>query len=203
MKISIGKAAGKLGVSRDTLRRWEKFGKITVERTTNGHRRYNLSSLLGASPRKEPFKKKTIAYARVSSHDQKGDLPRQIQVLESFCAANGWTCEVIEDLGSGLNYNKRGLRSLIRAICLNQVDRLVLTHKDRLLRFGAELIFSLCEQFGIEVVIINKTETTTFEDDLVQDVLEIITVFSARLYGARSRKNKKLLDALKEAAENL
>lgn len=75
--------------------------------------------------------------------------------------------------------------------------------KDRLLRFGSELIFSLCEQFGIEVVIINKTESSTFEDDLAQDVLEIITVFSARLYGARNHKNKKLLDALKEAAETL
>lgn len=203
MKTSIGKAAEELGVSRDTLRRWEKSGKITSERTAKGHRRYNLAVLLGASPRKDSSKKKTIAYARVSSHDQKEDLSRQIQVLESFCAANGWTYETIEDLGSGLNYNKRGLRNLIRFICLSQVDRLVLTHKDRLLRFGAELIFSLCEQFGIEVVIINKTEATTFEDDLVQDVLEIITVFSARLYGARSRKNKKLLDALKEAAEKL
>ncbi len=203
MKTSIGKAAEELGVSRDTLRRWEKSGKITSERTAKGHRRYNLAVLLGASPRKDSSKKKTIAYARVSSHDQKEDLSRQIQVLESFCAANGWTYETIEDLGSGLNYNKRGLRNLIRFICLSQVDRLVLTHKDRLLRFGAELIFSLCEQFGIEVVIINKTEASTFEDDLVQDVLEIITVFSARLYGARSRKNKKLLDALKEAAEKL
>jgi putative resolvase len=203
MKIGIGKAAEELGVSRDTLRRWEKSGKITVERTANGHRRYNLASLLGVSPRKESFKKKTLAYARVSSHDQKADLVRQVQVLESFCAASGWTYETIEDLGSGLNYSKKGLRNLIRAICLGQVDRLVLTHKDRLLRFGAELIFSLCEQLGIEVVIINKTEISTFEDDLVQDVLEIITVFSARLYGARSRKNKKLLDALKEAATAL
>jgi putative resolvase len=203
MKISIAKAAEELGVSRDTLRRWEKSGKITVERTAKGHRRYNLATLLGASPRRDQSKKKTLAYARVSSHDQKEDLSRQIQVLESFCAANGWTYEVIEDLGSGLNYNKRGLRNLIRSICLAQVDRLVLTHKDRLLRFGAELIFSLCEQFDIEVVIINKTENSTFEDDLVQDVLEIITVFSARLYGARSRKNKKLLDALKEAAEKI
>jgi putative resolvase len=203
MKTSIGKAAEQLGVSRDTLRRWEKSGKITAERTAKGHRRYNLAVLLGASPRKDPSKKKTIVYARVSSHDQKEDLSRQIQVLESFCAANGWTYEVIEDLGSGLNYNKRGLRNLIRSICLAQVDRLVLTHKDRLLRFGSELIFSLCEQFGIEVVILNRTETSTFEDELVQDVLEIITVFSARLYGARSRKNKKLLEALKEAAEKL
>lgn len=203
MKISIGKASKELGVSKDTLRRWERVGKISSERTAKGHRRYSLAKLLGASPRKVSYKKKTIIYARVSSHDQKEELSRQVQVLESFCSANGWTYEIIEDLGSGLNYNKKGLRNLIRTICLSEVDRLVLTHKDRLLRFGSELIFSLCEQFGIEVVIINKTETSTFEDDLVQDVLEIITVFSARLYGARSRKNKKLLDALKEAAEKI
>jgi putative resolvase len=203
MKTGIGKAAKELGVSRDTLRRWEKSGKITVERTVKGHRRYNLANLIGASPRKNQTNKKTIIYARVSSHDQKEDLIRQIQLLEAYCAANGWTYEVIEDLGSGLNYNKRGLRSLIRCICLSQADRLVLTYKDRLLRFGSELIFSLCEQFGIEVVIMNQTPSSTFEDDLVQDVLEIITVFSARLYGARSRKNKKLLDALQEAAQKL
>ena len=83
------------------------------------------------------------------------------------------------------------------------MDRLVLTHKDRLLRFGSELIFSLCEQFGIEVVIINKGEITTFEDELVQDVLEIITVFSARLYGSRSRKNRTLLESLQTAAKSL
>jgi|SRR3990167_2530116 len=203
MKTSIGKAAKELGVSRDTLRRWEKSGKISVERTAKGHRRYNLARLLGAAPRKTPSEKRTLVYARVSSYDQKEDLIRQVQVLESFCAANGWTYQIIEDLGSGLNYNKRGLRGLIRSICLGEIERLVLTHKDRLLRFGAELVFSLCEQFGVEVVIINKTDTATFEDDLVQDVLEIITVFSARLYGARSRKNKKLLEALKEAAENI
>jgi putative resolvase len=135
MKISIAKAAEELGVSRDTLRRWEKAGKIKVERTAKGHRRYNLATLLGSQPRRDQSGKKTVVYARVSSHDQKEDLSRQVQVLESFCAANGW-------------------------------------------------VYS-------------------FEDELVQDVLEIITVFSARLYGARSRKNKKLLDALKEAAEKL
>ena len=92
---------------------------------------------------------------------------------------------------------------MIQNICSGTIDRLLLTHKDRLLRFGSELIFSLCEQFGIEVIIMNKSEETRFEDDLVQDVLEIITVFSARLYGARSRKNQKLLQALKQAAENV
>ena len=83
------------------------------------------------------------------------------------------------------------------------MKRLVLTHKDRLLRFGAELIFSLCEQFGVEVVLINSSQESSFEDDLVNDVLEIMTVFSARLYGARSRKNKKLIEALQEAAKDL
>jgi predicted site-specific integrase-resolvase len=201
MKTSIGKAAAELGVSKDTLRRWEAKGKISVERTPNGHRRYDLAKILGRIPRAQTLQKNTLVYARVSSHDQKEDLTRQIHVLESFCVANGWTYEMIQDLGSGLNDQKRGLRKLIQSICSQKIDRLVLTHKDRLLRFGAELIFSLCEQFGVEVIIINKTEGASFEDDLEQDVLEMITVFSARLYGARSRKNQKLLEALKEAAE--
>ena len=93
-------------------------------------------------------------------------------------------------MGSGLNYQKKALKLLIKKICSKSIQRLVLTHRDRLLRFGSELIFSLCEQFGIEVVIINASENSSFEDDLVQDVLEIITVFSARLYGSRSKKTK-------------
>jgi predicted site-specific integrase-resolvase len=199
MKVSIQKAAQELGVHQETLRRWEASGKIAVERTARGHRRYDLAKLRGITPR-TPIDRATICYARVSSHDQKEDLIRQIAVLESFCAAHGWTYEVLQDLGSGLNYQKKGLKKLIKALCLGAVNRLVITHKDRLMRFGAELIFSLCESFGTEVVMINAKEEATFEDDLVQDVLEIITVFSARLYGARSRKNKKLLEALSEAA---
>ena len=108
---------------------------------------------------------------------------------------------MLEDLGSGLNYQKKGLRKLIQRICLGEVGRLVITHKDRLLRFGSELVFSLCEQFQTEVVILNSSGELSFEEELAQDVLEIITVFSARLYGARSHKNKKILEALKEAAD--
>jgi putative resolvase len=203
MKVSIGKLALELGVSRDTLRRWEVAGKISSERTPKGHRRYDLNKILGRFPLSISSKKQTIGYARVSSHDQKGDLKRQVELLSSFCAVHGWSFEVIQDLGSGLNYSKKGLKKLIQSICLGNIERLVLTHKDRLLRFGAELIFALCEQFGVEVVLINKSEDSTFEDDLVNDVLEIITVFSARLYGARSHKNKKLLEALQEAAKRL
>jgi putative resolvase len=102
-----------------------------------------------------------------------------------------------------MNYQKKGLKKLIKSICSNNLKRLVLTHKDRLLRFGAEIVFSLCEQFGVEVVIINASPDTSYEDDLVQDVLEIITVFSARLYGARSRKNKNFIEKLKDAAKEI
>lgn len=202
MKISIGKAAELLGVSVDTLRRWEAAGKITAFRTPQGHRRYDLSELHGV-PKNGPVNQLTIAYARVSSYDQKKDLVRQVQLLESFCASRGWHCEVLQDLGSGLNYKKKGLTKLIQLICARRICRLVLTNKDRLLRFGAELIFALCEQFGIEVVLINAPSDSSFEDDLAQDVLEIITVFSARLYGSRSRKNKRLIETLKDVADSL
>ena len=204
MRVSISQAAKELGVTAKTLRRWEEQGKIEVERTAGGHRRYDLAKLQGLVPRKpQPGGRITIGYARVSSHDQKEDLGRQAALIESFCAANGWTFEIIEDMGSGLNYRKRGLRQLIKRICSGEVGRVVLSHKDRLLRFGADLVFMLCEHFGTEVVIINASEETTFEADLVSDVLEIITVFSARLYGSRSHKNKKLVEVLRAAAEEL
>ncbi|OKH25808.1 IS607 family transposase [Chroogloeocystis siderophila] len=198
-KLTISEAAKLKGVSTDTLRRWEEEGKLTPERTSGGHRRYELSELLGIKGESSY----TIAYCRVSSPDQKEDMKRQRQVLELFCAQHGWQFEVIEDFGSGMNYSKRGLQRLIRMIASNQVERLVLTHKDRLLRFGSELIFSLCEHFGTEVVIINRTEDSSFEEDLANDVLEIITVFSARLYGSRSHKNKKIVEELRDAAQRI
>jgi putative resolvase len=137
----------------------------------------------------------TIAYARVSSHDQKEDLKRQAQLLSSYCLSHGWNHEVIQDLGSGMNYYKKGLKRLLDLILEKKIHRLVLTHKDRLLRFGAELIFALCQARQVEVVIINQGDDVSFEEELAKDVLEIITVFSARLYGARSHKNKKLVEA--------
>lgn len=195
-KLSISEAAKIKGVSTSTLRRWELEGKLIPERTASGHRRYDLAQLLGIKPELSY----TIGYCRVSSHDQKDDLVRQRQVLELFCAQNGWQYEIIEDLGSGLNYSKKGLKRLIRLIVDSKVERLILTHKDRLLRFGSELIFSLCEHFGTEVLIINRTEDISFEEDLASDVLEIITLFSARLYGSRSQKNRKIVEELKSVA---
>jgi excisionase family DNA binding protein len=197
--ITIQEASKTLGVTPKTLRLWEKEGKIKSYKTEGGHRRYNLQELLGSKNEQSL----TIAYARVSSHDQKSDLERQCHVLELYCANKGFDFEIISDLGSGMNYKKKGLVRLIKLICSSQVDRLVLTHKDRLLRFGSELIFSLCEHFGVEVIVINRTEDSSFEEDLAKDVLEIITVFSARLYGSRSHKNKTILEQLKEVAKDL
>ena len=200
--VSISKASKILGVSIITLRRWDSEGKLPSIKTQGGHRRYDISKLKPELVHKYTLlndNRKTIAYARVSSHDQKSDLERQKQVLELFCSQNGWTFEIISDLGSGMNYHKKGLTKLLNDILADRIGRLVLTHKDRLLRFGAELVFSICEAKSVEVVIINKGDETTFEEELATDVLEIITVFSARLYGARSKKNKKLLDDVAKA----
>lgn len=202
MKVRIGRAAAELGVSRDTLRRWEAAGKITVERTPSGHRRYDLVQLKGIIPSKSVSDRITLAYARVSTQNKK-DLKHQISMLESYCVANDWKFEIIQDIGSGMNYRKSGLRQLIQRICLGDVGRLVLTHRDRLLRFGIELIFSLCEHFGTEVVILNATSLAEFEEEIAEDIMEIITIFSARLYGSRNEKNRDIIKKLKEIAHEL
>ena len=199
--VSIHQASEMIGVAKGTLRRWESEGKITPIRTAGNHRRFSLQEI---EQYRRSFDSTThkhaLAYARVSSSDQKEDLVRQKQLLELYCASKGLEYEVIEDLGSGINYNKKGLTSLLNKILAGSVSTLIVTHKDRLLRFGAELIFKICEAKGVEVIILNKSEDSSFEEDLTKDVLEIITVFSAKLYGSRSHKNKKLLADLQETA---
>jgi predicted site-specific integrase-resolvase len=192
--VKIGEAAKLLGTTPDTLRKWEVSGELLPARKTKGGTRYYaVADLLGLANESSP----TVCYARVSSHDQKEDLERQHAGLKAYCAAKGWKAEVIKDLGSGMNYRKKGLNRLLELILRRKMRRLVITHKDRLLRFGAELIFALCEIQGIEIVIIHKGEQPSFEEELAQDVLEIITVFSARLYGSRSRKHQQTIEALK------
>lgn len=194
-----------LGVSISTLRRWDGDGILRAERSPTGHRRYNVSAISSFNPLRLTdghCELPTVAYARVSSHDQKPDLERQVKVLEMYCASQGWKYRVIQDLGSGMNYSKKGLRELLSLIADRHIGRLVVTHKDRLLRLGAELVFAMCEMANVEVVIINQGDETSFEEELANDVLEIITVFSARLYGARSHKNKKLVEGMRKAVED-
>lgn len=198
--VKIGEAARLMGTSVDNLRKWEKSGELLPARKTQGGTRYyDAAQLLGLGDSEAA----TVGYARVSSHDQKADLARQQEMLEAYCAAKGWRSEIIKDLGSGMNYHKAGLLKLVEMILNRRMKRLVITHKDRLLRFGAELVFALCELQGIEIVIIHKGERPSFEEELAQDVLEIITVFSARLYGSRSKKHRKLLQDLQASADQI
>jgi predicted site-specific integrase-resolvase len=188
--ITIGKAAKELGVSVCTLRRWDRCGKLrSAFRTLGKHRRYLVLDILKL---KKTNQRVNIGYARVSSYDQKKDLQTQIKVLNQFAERQQVAMfSVMSDLGSGLNFKKKGLKQLISMILSSQIDTIYLTHKDRLLRFGNELITMIAKQFNTKVVVLYHQEEC-FETKLAKDVLEIITVFSARLYGSRSHKNKKL-----------
>ena len=115
--------------------------------------------------------------------------------------AQGWRLEVVADLGSGMNYHTKGLKRLLNDILADRIGRLIITHQDRLSRFDADWVFAVCEAKQVEVAILNQGGDTPFEEDLAQDVLEIVTVFSARLYGSRSRKNQQVLDGVKHAVE--
>lgn len=150
-----------------------------------------------------PTGRVTLAYARVSRLDQQEELASQVALLESFCTVNGWTFEVIKDIGSGVNYCNPGLRELIARVCAGEVCRLVIAHRDRLLRLGAELVFSLCERFGTEVVIINASAPTSSPHDLADDVLDLVTLFSSRLYGGSEASEQGVMDSLREAAREI
>jgi putative resolvase len=192
MYLSISQASSAVGVSISTIRRWEREGKFkSAYRTLGGHRRYALADLRESVGVVSGSKTKiTLGYARVSSGDQKEDLVRQSNRLTEYCKQSEHTFEVISDLGSGLNYKKRGLKKLLNLIISGRVGKLVMTHKDRLLRFGAEIIFYLCNFFGTKIEIIEATKALSDEEVLTRDVLEIITVFSSRLYGKRAHRKK-------------
>ena len=198
--VSIGKAANILGVSIPTLRNWDKAGKLTPSFiTSGGTRMYDLATLNLIKGKKSIVPDRyTLAYARVSTNSQKKELETQKELLTLYCSKQGYRYKLISDMGSGLNYTKAGLNELIELICSGQIECLVLVHKDRLLCFGSEIIFKLCNIYDVEVEIINIGEELDSNEELVKDVLEIITVFSARLYGRRSHKSLKMIDDLKK-----
>jgi putative resolvase len=197
--LSIGETAKRLGVSIQTLRLWDAAGSFVPElRTEGGQRRYSVGQVSAKAG--EVKSAPTIGYCRVSSAKQAEDLERQKAIVAVACAEYG-AFEIISDIGSGMNYNKSGLRDLLDRIADGTVCRLVIADKDRLLRFGAELIFAMCANKGIPVLILNQSPNASFEEDLAKDVLEIVTVFSARLYGSRSKRNKTLLANLQKAAK--
>jgi excisionase family DNA binding protein len=195
--LSISEASEFLGVAISTLRRWESEKKLTSERTEGGHRRYDKNMLISLKNKQDNIKL-TIGYCRVSSSDQKGDLERQVTTVSNYCSAKGYQFRIIQDLGSGLNYNKKGLKELIELICEREIDRIVVNYKDRLIRYGYEIIDELCQLNGVKIEVINHTEDRTYDQELVEDVLSVITVFSSKLYGSRSHKVKSIQDQSKE-----
>jgi putative resolvase len=184
-----------LGVAVGTLRRWHRQGRLApAGRTPGGHRRYEHESILSSIEHAPQSTGKTVCYARVSSHGLAEQLKTQAGRLEKYCAnASFAEAAVITDLGSGLNYREKGLQRLLFEILRGRVARLVVVTKDRLLRFGSELLFRICEFFGVNVIILDAAPDVSREQQLTEDLVEILTVFSSRLYGSRSRKNLRAL----------
>lgn len=197
---SIGEFANKIGKTVQTLRNWDKNGTLKPSHITSGGTRYysqeQLNHFLGLKS-KTNMDKKIIGYCRVSSHKQKDDLERQIENVRAYMYAKGYQFEIISDIGSGINYNKKGLNQLIDMITNSEVDKIVVLYKDRLIRFGYELIENICEKYGTKIEVIDNTEKTE-EQELVEDLIQIVTVFSCRLQGKKANKAKKMIKELIE-----
>ncbi len=195
---SIGEFAKAIGKTTKTLRNWDKVGTLKPIRVEqNGYRYYSqeqLNRFLGLK-QENNLNKKVIGYCRVSSHKQKDDLERQIENVKTYMYAKGYQFEIIQDIGSGINYNKKGLNQLIDMITNSEVEKIVILYKDRLLRFGFEIIENLCNKYGTTIEIIDNTEKTE-EQELVEDLIQIVTVFSCRLQGKKANKAKKMIKEL-------
>jgi putative resolvase len=193
---SINEFSKILGVSAQTLRNWDNKGKLHPHHTSsNGYRYYSHEQLNQVINIKPNLDRKIIGYCRVSSHKQKDDLGRQIESMRTYLLSQGKPFEIIQDIGSGINYKKKGLRQLIKLITQNKVEKVVVLYKDRLLRFGFELIEYIASLYNCEIEIVDTTKKSE-QQELVEDLVQIITVFSCKLQGKRSGKTKKIIQEL-------
>jgi putative resolvase len=175
-----------IGKSVLTLQRWDKAGILPAQRTPTNRRYYTHDQYLEYRGLKARGAGTTIVYARVSSASQKPDLQNQVAALRDYCLRQHvQTDEWIEEVGSGLNYQRKHFNRIMEEIELGRVQRLIIAHKDRLVRFGFEWFAAFCQRHGTELVIVNG-DTLSPEQELVQDLLSIVHIFSARLYGLRS-----------------
>jgi putative resolvase len=201
---SIGKFAKLIGKTEQTLRNWDKKGILKPAYIApSGFRYYSqeqLNHFLGIKNIKP--ERKIIGYCRVSSNKQKDDLERQVQYVKEYMIAKGYQFEIITDIGSGINYNKQGLNRLVDMVTNGEVEKIVVLYKDRLIRFGFELIENICNKYGTTIEIIDNTEKTE-EQELVEDLVQIITVFSCKLQGKRANKAKKMIKELVEDDKDL
>lgn len=193
---SINEFSKILGVSAQTLRNWDNKGKLHPHHTSsNGYRYYShqqLNQVINIEPN---INRKVIGYCRVSSNKQKDDLQRQVENMKLYLTAQGKPFEIISDIGSGINYKKKGLKELLKLISQNKVEKVVVLYKDRLLRFGFELIEYIASLYSCEIEIIDNTVKSE-QQELVEDLVQIITVFSCKLQGKRANKAKKLVEEL-------
>lgn len=198
MLMSIGKFSKEIGVSISTLRTWDKTGYLKPAKVLdNGYRYYSdeqIDKYLNVDS--DIDDRKIVLYARVSTKKQMDDLDKQIENLKTYAYTKGYSFELITDIGSGLNYKKEGLKKLIRMICNKEIKKLVILYKDRLVRFGFELIEEVCRINDVEIEIIDNT-TVSKEQELTDDLIQIITVFANRLYGSRSKKTASLIKQVK------
>ncbi len=176
-----------IGKSVKTLQRWDRENILKPDtRSPTNRRMYSKQQYLSYSNIKEnDINKEIIIYARVSSFNQKNDLKNQINFIESFCQQNDINnYNLLSDIGSGLNYKRKNFLRLTKMIITNQVSEIIITHKDRLVRFGFELFEWLCNEYNVKLTIINE-EKTSPQEELCKDLISIIHVFSSRLYGLR------------------
>lgn len=198
MLISIGKTAAILGVSVSTLRRWDK-GEIlpTTTRTAGGHRRYKLTIVLAHTGLEVGTKVSTqqnnsgqllvVTYVRVSSAKQAQNLETQSLHLRAFVEQQGWTLvEEYRDIGSGLNDQRKGLLKLLRDLPVLQPAKIVVSYLDRLARFGTTVLQTIGKLFGTEIVVTHgTTNELSFEEQLTQDMIALVTSFAGKLHRAR------------------
>lgn len=194
---SIRKLSEMMDVSAQTLRNWEKSGKLVPDYKTNsGYRYYSQEQVNAITGNKPDIENRiTIGYCRVSSAKQKDDLERQVQNVKAYLLAQGKPFEIIEDIGSGINYNKKGLRELLQKIIDRKVEKIVVLYKDRLLRFGYELFENITDSYDVSIEVIDNTEKTE-QQELVEDLVQIITVFSCKLQGKKAKKTKEMIKEL-------
>ena len=183
---NISQFAALAGVAVKTLQRWDREGKLKPAARSPGNRRLytqeQLNRLLNRTPKRERV---VVAYLRVSSQAQKPDLANQKAALEQFCIARGIAVdEWISEIGGGLNFKRPKFSELIDRVIRGELSTLVIAHKDRLARFGFELLAHLCETHDCQIVVLN-TESLSPEQEMVQDLMTIVHCFSSRLYGFR------------------
>jgi excisionase family DNA binding protein len=195
----------RLGISYSTLSRWVREGRIRAVRTAGGVFRVPESEVRRIAEGL-PISREVRAaiYARVSSSDQRSDLERQVQYLTQYCSSKGYrVVDVLSDAASGLKTDRRGLLKLFDYVVNRQVDVVVVTYRDRLTRFGFEYLEHFFNQHGVRVEVVFGEEPKDAYQELVEDLIEIITSFAGKLYGVRSHKKKRLAEGFKKLLEEV